>query len=69
MECDDIMKDKNKKASGNQTYYMPIFMCFGMSIGTAIEVNVYEITSDRIPSGFDGFRIAQVSDLQAVDCR
>lgn len=30
---------------------------------TAIEVNEYKIASDRIPSGFDGFRIAQVSDL------
>ena len=30
---------------------------------TALEVNEYEIVSDRIPQGFDGFRIAQVSDL------
>lgn len=30
---------------------------------TALEVNEYEITSSRIPSGFTGFRIAQVSDL------
>lgn len=28
--------DKKKKESENQTYYMPIFMCLGMSIGTAI---------------------------------
>ena len=30
---------------------------------TAIEVNEYKITSDRIPEAFTGFRIAQVSDL------
>ena len=30
---------------------------------TALEVNEYEITSSRIPQGFNGFRIAQVSDL------
>lgn len=30
---------------------------------TALEVNEFEIVSDRIPQGFDGFRIAQVSDL------
>ena len=30
--------DKDKKHSGNQTYYMPIFMCLGMSLGTAIGV-------------------------------
>lgn len=30
---------------------------------TALEVNEYEIVSDRIPQGFSGFRIAQISDL------
>ena len=31
-------KDKNAKSSGNQTYYMPIFMCLGISLGIAIGV-------------------------------
>ena len=37
MECDDIMKDKdkNKKSSGN---CMLSFMCLGMSLGAAIGV-------------------------------
>lgn len=30
---------------------------------TALEVNEYEVVSDRIPQGFEGFRIAHVSDL------
>ena len=30
---------------------------------TALEVNEWRIQSDRIPEAFDGFRIAQVSDL------
>ena len=34
---------------------------------TALEVNEYEIVSDRIPQGFDGFRIAQVSDLHNAE--
>ena len=34
---------------------------------TALEVNEYEIMSDRIPQGFDGFRIAQVSDLHNAE--
>lgn len=34
---------------------------------TALEVNEYEIQSDRIPEGFDGFRIAQVSDLHNAE--
>ena len=34
---------------------------------TALEVNEYEIVSDRIPQNFDGFRIAQVSDLHNAE--
>ena len=34
---------------------------------TALEVNEYEIVSDRIPQGFAGFRIAQVSDLHNAE--
>ena len=34
---------------------------------TALEINEYEIMSDRIPEGFDGFRIAQVSDLHNAE--
>ena len=30
--------DKEKNKSEDQTHYMPIFMCLGMSIGTAIGV-------------------------------
>ena len=32
-----------------------------------MEVNEYEIVSDRIPQGFDGFRIAQISDLHNAE--
>ena len=34
---------------------------------TALEVNEYEIVSDRIPQSFEGFRIAQVSDLHNAE--
>ena len=34
---------------------------------TALEVNEYEIVSDRIPQGFEGFRIAQISDLHNAE--
>ena len=33
----------------------------------ALEVNEYEIQSDRIPDAFNGFRIAQVSDLHNAE--
>ena len=34
---------------------------------TALKINEYEILSDRIPQGFDEFRIAQVSDLHNAE--
>ena len=34
---------------------------------TALVVNEYEIVNDRIPQGFDGFRIAQISDLHNTE--
>ena len=34
---------------------------------TALEVNEYEVVSDRIPQGFEGFRIVQVSDLHNAE--
>lgn len=34
---------------------------------TALEVNTYTIQSQRVPSAFDGFRIAQVSDLHNTE--
>lgn len=34
---------------------------------TALEVNKYTITSSEIPASFDGFRIAQVSDLHNAE--
>lgn len=34
---------------------------------TALKIKEYEILSDRIPQGFDGFRIAQVSDLHNAE--
>mgnify|MGYP003306321670 CR=1 FL=1 len=34
---------------------------------TALEVNDYVIESEKIPESFDGFRIAQVSDLHNAE--
>ena len=34
----DVILLKNKQASENQTHYMPIGMCLGMSVGTALGV-------------------------------
>ena len=34
---------------------------------TALEITEYEIMSDRIPQGFEGFRIVQISDLHNAE--
>ncbi len=34
---------------------------------TALEVNTYTVTSDKLPTAFCGFRIAQVSDLHNAE--
>lgn len=34
---------------------------------TALELNSHRITSDKLPSAFDGFKIAQVSDLHNTE--
>ena len=47
-----------------------VILCLGIWTlwgNTALEVNEYEIVSDRIQQGFDGFRIAQVSDLHNAE--
>ena len=39
---------------------MVIWITWG---NTALELNTYTVSSDRIPEGFDGYRIAHISDL------
>ena len=46
-----------------------LFILIGWTLwaNTALEVNEHEIVNDRIPQGFDGFRIAQISDLHNAE--
>ena len=63
-----MMKKPNKKTV--LIVSVLIILAIGIWIlwsNTTLEVNEYEIVSDRIPQGFDGFRIAQVSDLHNKD--
>ena len=49
-------------------FLLSILLCIWTLWGnTALEVNEYEIVSGRIPESFDGFRIAQVSDLHNAE--
>ena len=55
---------KEKKKVDNQTYYMPICMCLGMSIGTAIGVATDNL-SIYMPIGMSiGLCIGSLIDAQ-----
>ena len=63
-----MIKKPNKKT----ILIVSVLVILGLGIwtlwgNTALEVNEYEIVSDRIPEAFVGFRIAQVSDLHNKD--
>ena len=63
-----MMKKPNKKTV--LIVSVLVILCLGIWTlwgNIALEVNEYEIVSDRIPQGFEGFRIAQVSDLHNKD--
>ena len=62
------MKKLNKKTV--LIVSVMIILCIGIWTlwgNTALEVNEYEIMSDKIPEAFSGFRIAQVSDLHNAE--
>ena len=63
-----MMKKPNKKTV--LIVSVLIILCLGIWTlwgNTALEVNEYEIVSDRIPEAFSVFRIAQVSDLHNAE--
>ena len=63
-----MMKKLNKKTV--LIVSVLVILCLGIWTlwgNIALEVNEYEIVSDRIPEAFAGFRIAQVSDLHNKD--
>ena len=63
-----MMKKQNKKVFLYVSLVALICLAAWTIWGnTALEVNECEIVSDRIPQNFDGFRIAQVSDLHNAE--
>ena len=61
------MKRKSKTILTLISLFFIILIAWTLLGNTALEANEYEIVSDRIPQGFDGFRIAQVSDLHNTE--
>ena len=49
------------------TVIMIVLIIWTLWGNTALEINEIIVTSDRIPSAFSGFRIAQVSDLHNAE--
>ena len=61
------MKIKKKWILSLIALILFILIVWTLWANTALEVNEYEIVNDRIPQGFDGFRIAQISDLHNTE--
>ena len=61
------MKRKSKTILTLISFLLIILIGWTLWGNTALEVNKNEIVSDRIPKEFDGFRIAQVSDLHNAE--
>ena len=43
--------------------FLAVLLMWALWENTALEITEYAVTSDELPDAFDGFRIAQVSDL------
>ena len=63
-----MMKRNKKRVILIVTVVLLVGLC-GWTIwgNTALEINEYEIMSDKIPEAFTGFRIAQVSDMHNAE--
>ena len=61
------MKIKKKWILSSIALILFILIGWILWANTALVVNEYAIVNDRIPQGFDGFRIAQISDLHNAE--
>lgn len=67
-------KDKNNRNSNNRSirWFMVsvVLLCMGLGLvwaNASLECNIISVYSDRLPAAFDGYRIAQVSDLHNAE--
>lgn len=58
---------KSKKRYGVLLIIFVLFAIWVVWSNTALELNEYKIKSEDLPESFDGFRIAQVSDLHNTE--
>lgn len=64
------MCDRMKKGKRLFLIALLVVVCLGIWVlwgNAALEVNEFEVESERIPGSLDGFRIAQISDLHNAE--
>ena len=63
-----MLKIRKRMAVVSILFVLIVLLTIWIAWGnTALELNSHRITSDRLPASFDGFRIAQVSDLHNTE--
>ncbi len=61
------MKKKRIILLGALAVFLSAIIIWTVWGNTALELNRYTVTSNRLPEGFDGYRIAHVSDLHNTE--
>lgn len=63
-----MLKIRKRTAVVSILFVLIVLLTIWIAWGnTALELNSHRITSDKLPSAFDGFKIAQVSDLHNTE--
>ena len=61
------MKKKRRIVFGILAILLSVLILWTVGGNTALELNRYTVASERLPEGFDGYRIAHVSDLHNTE--
>ena len=61
------MKKKRRITFAVVAAFLSAFVIWIVWGNTALELNYYTISSDRLPEEFDGYRIAHISDLHNTE--
>ncbi len=61
------MKKKRRILLGAMAVFLSVLVIWTVWGNTALELNRYMVSSDRVPDAFDGYRIAHVSDLHNTE--
>ena len=62
-----LMKRKKKNVRIIVAVFLLVLVIWTVWGNTALELNRYTVSSDRVPDAFDGYRIAHISDLHNTE--